>query len=130
MWIKGELIGKGTFGRVYLALNTTTGEMIAVKEVGLPKTANDKNDSHQLRVVEDLTAARDMLINLDHPNIEYLGFEQSVVNLNMCVATKGSNPYLPFPHSSMQFSYNMTQADRSVAICESMGSSMRHTLRA
>ena len=35
-WVKGELIGKGTYGRVYLALNATTGEMIAVKQVELP----------------------------------------------------------------------------------------------
>ncbi len=26
-WMKGRLIGKGTFGRVYLGMNTTTGEL-------------------------------------------------------------------------------------------------------
>ena len=35
-WVKGDLIGKGTYGRVYLALNATTGEMIAVKQVEMP----------------------------------------------------------------------------------------------
>ena len=47
-WVRGELIGKGTYGRVYLALNVTTGEMIAVKQVEIPKTASDRDDSRQV----------------------------------------------------------------------------------
>ena len=44
-WIKGDLIGKGTYGRVYLALNATTGEMIAVKQVEVnPKAHGQDND--------------------------------------------------------------------------------------
>ncbi|KAF8529431.1 kinase-like domain-containing protein [Gautieria morchelliformis] len=77
-WVKGDLIGKGTYGRVYLALNATTGEMIAVKQVELPKTASDQNDGRQLQVVEALLSESDTLKELDHPNIvQYLGFEQS-----------------------------------------------------
>lgn len=33
-WVRGELIGRGTYGRVYLALNATTGEMIDPVAVG------------------------------------------------------------------------------------------------
>ena len=43
-WIRGELIGRGTYGKVYLALNATTGEMIAVKQVEIPRTALDRSD--------------------------------------------------------------------------------------
>ncbi|PRQ30409.1 putative protein kinase RLK-Pelle-DLSV family [Rosa chinensis] len=32
-WRKGELIGSGAFGRVYMGMNTESGELIAVKEV-------------------------------------------------------------------------------------------------
>ncbi|KAI0304802.1 hypothetical protein BC826DRAFT_978271 [Russula brevipes] len=77
-WVRGELIGKGNFGRVYLALNATTGEMIAVKQVEIPRTASDKNDTRQVTVVEALKLESETLKDLDHPNIvQYLGFEET-----------------------------------------------------
>ncbi|THH09471.1 hypothetical protein EW145_g1989 [Phellinidium pouzarii] len=77
-WVRGELIGKGTYGRVYLALNATTGEMIAVKQVELPQTDADRDDKRQVGVVEALKLESDTLKDLDHPNIvQYLGFEQT-----------------------------------------------------
>ncbi|KAI0307892.1 kinase-like domain-containing protein [Multifurca ochricompacta] len=77
-WVRGELIGKGNFGRVYLALNATTGEMIAVKQVEIPRTASDKNDSRQVTVVEALKLESETLKDLDHSNIvQYLGFEET-----------------------------------------------------
>ncbi|KLO14494.1 Pkinase-domain-containing protein [Schizopora paradoxa] len=77
-WVRGELIGKGTYGRVYLALNATTGEMIAVKQVEIPKTDADRGDSRQAIVVEALKMESETLKDLDHPNIvQYLGFEQT-----------------------------------------------------
>jgi mitogen-activated protein kinase kinase kinase len=83
-WVRGELIGKGTYGRVYLALNATTGEMIAVKQVEIPRTASDKNDSRQVTVVQALKLESETLKDLDHPNIvQYLGFEETPSNLSM-----------------------------------------------
>ncbi|KAF8168199.1 hypothetical protein B0H34DRAFT_792833 [Crassisporium funariophilum] len=83
-WVRGELIGKGTYGRVYLALNATTGEMIAVKQVELPQTASDKNDSRQHTVVQALKMESETLKDLDHPNIvQYLGFEETPANLSI-----------------------------------------------
>lgn len=32
-WSRGELIGAGAFGRVYLGLNNDNGELVAVKQV-------------------------------------------------------------------------------------------------
>ncbi|KAK9476672.1 hypothetical protein V1514DRAFT_311011 [Lipomyces japonicus] len=75
-WIKGELIGKGTFGRVYLAFNATTGEMIAVKQVDMPQTAGDKDSVQQREVVEALNAEIETMKDLEHLNIvQYLGYE-------------------------------------------------------
>ncbi len=34
-WKKGELIGKGSFGKVYMGMNIKTGELLAVKQVRL-----------------------------------------------------------------------------------------------
>lgn len=65
-WIRGEVIGKGSFGCVYLGMNLTTGEMIAVKQV----------ESSTESQIEALRSEMDTLKNLDHLNIvQYLGFE-------------------------------------------------------
>ena len=67
-WVRGELIGKGTYGKVYVALNATTGEMIAVKQVEIPRTESDRNDSRQVTVVEALKLESETLKDLDHRN--------------------------------------------------------------
>lgn len=73
-WVKGELIGKGSYGRVYIALNVTTGDMIAVKQVELPATERDRNDKRQLGMIEALRSEIELLQDLYHPNIvAYLG---------------------------------------------------------
>ncbi|KAF7320074.1 MAP kinase kinase kinase [Mycena kentingensis (nom. inval.)] len=83
-WVRGDLIGRGTYGRVYLALNATTGEMMAVKQVEIPRTASDKNDSRQVTVVQALKMESETLKVLDHPNIvQYLGFEETPSNLSI-----------------------------------------------
>ncbi|KAI0274767.1 kinase-like domain-containing protein [Gloeopeniophorella convolvens] len=83
-WVRGELIGRGNFGRVYLALNATTGEMIAVKQVEIPRTASDKNDTRQVTVVEALKLESETLKDLDHPHIvQYLGFEETPTFLSI-----------------------------------------------
>lgn len=83
-WVRGELIGKGNFGRVYMALNATTGEVIAVKQVEIPRTASDKNDSRQVGVVDALKLESETLKDLDHPHIvQYLGFEETPTFLSM-----------------------------------------------
>lgn len=84
IWVKGELIGKGTYGRVYWALNATTGEMIAVKQVEMPRTVSDKRDTRQVSVVEALKAESATLKELDHPHIvQYLGLEETPDYLSM-----------------------------------------------
>lgn len=74
-WMKGEMIGKGSFGAVYLCLNLTTGEMMAVKQVEVPKySAQDQNI---LDMVQALKLEVNTLKDLDHLNIvQYLGFEE------------------------------------------------------
>lgn len=83
-WVRGELIGKGTYGRVYLALNANTGEMIAVKQVEIPRTDSDRADDRQVSVVEALKFESETLKDLDHPHIvQYLGFEETPEYLSM-----------------------------------------------
>ncbi|CDO96060.1 unnamed protein product [Kluyveromyces dobzhanskii CBS 2104] len=74
-WIKGEIIGKGSFGAVYLALNVTTGEMMAVKQVTVPQFSSQ--DESVISMVEALKSEVTTLKDLNHLNIvQYLGFEE------------------------------------------------------
>ena len=83
-WVKGELIGKGSYGRVYIALNVTTGDMMAVKQVELPATERDRNDRRQLGMIQALEGEIELLKDLIHPNIvAYLGCETSPEYLSM-----------------------------------------------
>lgn len=85
-WIRGAFISEGTYGRVYLALNATSGELIAVKQVELAKANNDNDDNSKINRVEALRNESEMLKDIDHPNIvQYLGFEQTSDFLSMCV---------------------------------------------
>ncbi|CAE6478489.1 unnamed protein product, partial [Rhizoctonia solani] len=78
-WVKGELIGQGSFGRVYQAMNLTTGELIAVKQVELPRAGGNRADSRQMLVVGAVKSESNMLRDLDHPHIvQYLGFEETM----------------------------------------------------
>ncbi|WVF69666.1 hypothetical protein IAT40_004445 [Kwoniella sp. CBS 6097] len=77
-WVKGELIGKGSYGRVYIALNVTTGDMMAVKQVEMPVSERDRNDKRQLGMVKALRDEIELLKDLEHKNIvAYLGYETS-----------------------------------------------------
>lgn len=62
IWIKGALIGIGKFGKVYVGMNITSGELIAVKQM------NFVNSTFKTEI--------NNLKDLDHVNIvQYLGFE-------------------------------------------------------
>ncbi|XP_058228475.1 mitogen-activated protein kinase kinase kinase 5 isoform X2 [Rhododendron vialii] len=70
-WQKGKLIGRGTFGSVYVASNRETGALCAMKEVELffddPKSAE---------CIKQLEQEIKVLSNLQHPNIvQYYGSE-------------------------------------------------------
>lgn len=75
-WKKLGIIGKGSYGQVYRALDITTGYIFAVKEV------NSKIKRRTL--VQALQVERETLKELEHPNIvRYLGFGEDGGVLNM-----------------------------------------------
>ncbi len=88
-WMKGALIGQGSFGSVYLALHTVTGELLAVKQVESPSssqglTADPKNDAKKKSMIEALKREIGLLRELQHPNIvQYLGCSSSGDYLNI-----------------------------------------------
>ena len=75
--IRGELIGKGTYGRVYLGMNATTGEFLAVKQVEVNQRAAAHDKEKIAEMVKALDIEIDTMQHLEHPNIvQYLGFER------------------------------------------------------
>ncbi|ETS76748.1 hypothetical protein PFICI_12135 [Pestalotiopsis fici W106-1] len=84
-WMKGALIGQGSFGCVYLALHAITGELLAVKQVEAPSPgANSQSDSRKKSMIEALKREISLLRDLRHPNIvQYLGCSSSQEHLNI-----------------------------------------------
>lgn len=83
-WMKGSLIGKGTFGRVYLGMNITTGEPLAVKQVEVNKRAAGQDKDKVKEMVKALDQEIDTMQHLDHVNIvQYLGCERKEVSISI-----------------------------------------------
>ena len=61
-WRKGEVIGEGTFGKVFKGLNERTGELIAIKQLCL----FDSSDSKEIL---SLRKEISVMWNLEHENI-------------------------------------------------------------
>ncbi|PIN16072.1 MEKK [Handroanthus impetiginosus] len=70
-WQKGKLIGRGTFGSVYVASNRETGALCAMKEVEILP-----DDSKSAECIRQLEQEIKVLSRLKHPNIvQYYGSE-------------------------------------------------------
>lgn len=83
-WFKGELIGKGTYGRVYLGMNATTGEFLAVKEVEVNPKAAGGDRAKMKELVAALDQEIDTMQYLDHVNIvQYLGCERKETSISI-----------------------------------------------
>ncbi|KAI6778416.1 Serine/threonine-protein kinase-like protein [Emericellopsis cladophorae] len=84
-WMKGALIGQGSFGCVYLALHAVTGELLAVKQVETPAPgANNQSDNRKKSMIDALKREISLLRDLRHPNIvQYLGCSSSADYLNI-----------------------------------------------
>jgi hypothetical protein len=69
-WMKSDLVGEGTFGKVYRGVNTANGEVLALKQLYLA----DESDAE----VENLRKEINVMWKLDHENIVRLGFQSSL----------------------------------------------------
>lgn len=81
-WRKGELIGCGAFGRVYMGMNLDSGELLAVKQVLIAanSASKEKTQAHIRELEEEVK----LLKNLTHPNIvRYLGTAREDESLNI-----------------------------------------------
>ncbi|KAM3265637.1 mitogen-activated protein kinase kinase kinase NPK1 [Capsicum annuum] len=81
-WRKGEMIGCGAFGRVYMGMNVDSGELLAIKEVSIAMNgaSRERAQAH----VRELEEEVNLLKNLSHPNIvRYLGTAREAGSLNI-----------------------------------------------
>nr|XP_043617947.1 mitogen-activated protein kinase kinase kinase YODA-like [Erigeron canadensis] len=70
-WKKGKLLGRGSFGHVYVGFNSDSGEMCAMKEVTL-----FSDDAKSKECAKQLGQEVSLLSRLSHPNIvQYYGSE-------------------------------------------------------
>jgi Protein kinase domain/PB1 domain/Galactose oxidase, central domain len=78
-WEKGQILGRGAFGVVYLGM-TQSGELLAVKQVQLLGV----NEHKEQQAVASLRREIRLMQHLDHPNIvRYLGSQQVDHSLNI-----------------------------------------------
>ncbi|KAK5077252.1 ATP binding [Lithohypha guttulata] len=84
-WMKGDLIGEGSFGSVYLALHAITGELMAVKQVELPDVGKGtESDKKKQSMVNALKLEIELLQGLHHVHIvQYLGTSSDETHLNI-----------------------------------------------
>ncbi|KAJ4719478.1 Mitogen-activated protein kinase kinase [Melia azedarach] len=107
-WRKGELIGCGAFGRVYMGMNLDSGELLAVKQVLIAQNCDSKEKAQAH--IKELEEEVKLLKDLSHPNIvRYLGTvtEEESLNILLEFVPGGSISSLlgkfgPFPEAVMR----------------------------
>ncbi|KAJ6305613.1 hypothetical protein OIU78_021042 [Salix suchowensis] len=78
-WNKGKLLGRGTFGHVYLGFNSGSGQFCAIKEVTVIS-----DDSTSKECLKQLNQEINLLSQLSHSNIvRYYGSELSEERLSV-----------------------------------------------
>ncbi|KAK1401629.1 Mitogen-activated protein kinase kinase kinase NPK1 [Heracleum sosnowskyi] len=90
-WRKGEMIGCGAFGQVYMGMNLDSGELLAVKQVLI--VANNASKEKAQAHIKELEEEVKLLKNLSHPNIvRYLGTvkEEEALNILLEFVSGGS----------------------------------------
>lgn len=82
-WIRGALIGAGSFGSVYLGMDAMNGQLMAVKQVELP-SGSGPNEQRKKSMLEALEREIDLLRELQHENIvQYLDSSTDDKHLNI-----------------------------------------------
>jgi len=80
-WKRGQLLGVGAFGKVYLGLNTNTGELFAVKELVFENSLEAEAHRSVLSFRQEIELMR----SLRHENIvRYLGTQVTDTN-TICI---------------------------------------------
>jgi mitogen-activated protein kinase kinase kinase len=83
-YMKGAMIGQGSFGTVFLALHAVTAELMAVKQVEMPSNDGSAMTTKKNNMIEALKHEISLLRDMKHPNIvQYLGSNSDETHLNI-----------------------------------------------
>jgi serine/threonine protein kinase len=78
-WQQGDLLGTGAYGKVFMAINLSNGEFMAVKQVPLKGTQEKR-----AKILSELVNEINLMKQFKHENIvRYLGVESTVNFLNI-----------------------------------------------
>ncbi|KAG7092497.1 hypothetical protein E1B28_008848 [Marasmius oreades] len=91
-WIKGALIGSGSFGQVFLGMDALTGTLMAVKQVELP-SGSSANIERKKSMLSALEHEIELLQDLQHENIVqylYSSLETDCLNIFLEYVPGGS----------------------------------------
>ncbi|KAK1236529.1 ATP binding [Marasmius sp. AFHP31] len=91
-WIKGALIGSGSFGQVFLGMDAATGTLMAVKQVELP-TGSSANNERKMSMLSALEHEIELLQEMQHDNIVqylYSSLEDDCLNIFLEYVPGGS----------------------------------------
>jgi len=64
-----ELLGKGQFGKVYLAREITSGNEIAIKKIDIFKSTSTRTGDFDPKALDQINEEFDLLCAMNHPNI-------------------------------------------------------------
>jgi len=65
-YTRGQLLGRGTFGEVFMGINSETGSLLAVKQLRNNQLNEDSNSGTRVRKLREEIA---VMKSLNHPNI-------------------------------------------------------------
>ena len=103
-WIRGALIGAGSFGSVYLGMDKVNGMLMAVKQVELP-SGSTHNEERKKSMLTALEREIDLLKQLQHENIvQYLGTSKSAA-LGERHADFGADSFMDKQHLNIFLEY-------------------------
>lgn len=125
-WIQADaMIARGTYWRVYSAINTTNGELVSVKQIELPKDASNADIVKYQAVVKAFRAEIKVLNTLKpliHPHIVHYLESQELPHLSMLVQATVALHSQP---DVLTVSRRRFQTYRSGRWCTSMENSMK-----
>ncbi|CAD8061712.1 unnamed protein product [Paramecium primaurelia] len=98
-WKKGELIGQGSFGRVYKCMDIKTGRILAVKQIELGYVDKESLESFHQEIK--------ILQQLKHKNIvEYYGCDEDKHHLSILLEYVGGGS---ITHMMKKFKFNLIE---------------------
>jgi len=100
-WKKGELLGVGSFGKVFLGLNLDTGELMAVKVIPIPE------EEHAEELIREISL---MKVLFNEHIVRYIGTERDEAHLYIFLEYVPGGSIASIVHKFGKFSEGLVRA--------------------